>query len=394
MTPVVTLPGHDCQLLYFTSSSLTADDRVLVFLAEADGCPNLHAVSLEDGVGRRLTDNHDGVLRSYVYFAGRPYAGLGKASISLDSARGIVYYLHGREIRRVDLAGRVDVLAEYPEGHVTGYTHVSADGRLLCVPTIEARALDFDGLGTPGFPRNAIDARVQAENLTSFLRIYDTRTGDEVACEPVPRGWVTHVQFSPSDPRLILYNHEWPSDCGIRRIWLWDGATHRPLRSEGSGRSRMDWTCHEMWERDGSAIVYHGILADGTAYLGRRGLNATEPVEIALPRAWTRYGHFTVGAEPGVLVSDGYFRADDHDLAPACPWISRIDADWQRERLDWRPLCRADSSWDSQDSHPHPVFDHAGDAGDAGAHVYFTSDRDGRRAIYRTPAPASMASRP
>ena len=45
------------------------------------------------------------------------------------------------------------------------------------------------------------------------------------------------------------------------------------------GRSKDDWTCHEMWERDGRTIIYHGSYVDGRAYLGR--------VEIPLPATVT-----------------------------------------------------------------------------------------------------------
>jgi len=37
----------------------------------------------------RIT-NSDGFLKSYVYFDGTPYRGLGRASVSLDAARGVV----------------------------------------------------------------------------------------------------------------------------------------------------------------------------------------------------------------------------------------------------------------------------------------------------------------
>ena len=58
-------------------------------------------------------------------------------------------------------------------------------------------------------------------------------------------------------------------------------------------------------------------------------------------------------------------------------WICRLDVDWAAGEIAWTPLCRNGSSWDSQDSHPHPIFNHAADA------IYFTSDLDGKRAVYK-----------
>jgi oligogalacturonide lyase len=209
--------GHD-QLLYFTSSSLLADDRRLVVISERTGHPNLFLRDLASGVERQLTHNTNGALKSYVYFNGNPYRGFGKASVSLHAASGTVYYIQGREIRCVDADGRARTLAEYPAGQMTAFTHVSADGSRLCVPTVDARALDDERpLGMPR-PDYDIDERVRREHLNSWLRVYDTATGAELRCERVPEAWITHVQFSPRDREQILYNHEWPSDCGIRRI--------------------------------------------------------------------------------------------------------------------------------------------------------------------------------
>ena len=105
-------------------------------------------------------------------------------------------------------------------------------------------------------------------------------------------------------------------------------------------------------------------------------------VEIALPAAWKRYGHFTVG-RPGWLVTDGcYEQAGDPPGSGA--WISVLKVDWPAKHYDWWPLCRNGSSWRSQDEHPHPIFTHAADA------ICFTSDKTGKRAVYRVAVPANL----
>src|SRR5580698_10178825 len=90
--------GND-QLLYFTSTSLLADNRGLVFSSDRTGHPNLFFLDSKSGMDRQLTRNTEGHLKSYVYFDGHPYRGFGKASISLDPERGIAYYIQGRENR-------------------------------------------------------------------------------------------------------------------------------------------------------------------------------------------------------------------------------------------------------------------------------------------------------
>jgi hypothetical protein len=95
-----------------------------------------------------------------------------------------------------------------------------------------------------------------------------------------------------------------------------------------------------------------------------------------LPADYRRYGHFTVGT-PNVLVSDGYYEEPGDRETFGGDWISRIDVDWEGGTTRWTPLCRNSSSWNSQDSHPHPIYDHQMKYG------YFTSDTEGRRAVYR-----------
>lgn len=394
---LVTKNYFNNQLLYFTSSSLTQDDNYLIFLSERFGNPNIFVLDLKSGLERQLTNNKEGILKSYVYFDGTPYKGMSKASISIHQDSGKIYFIQGRKICVVDKLGEIKILTEYPKEQMTAFTHVSSDGKLLCVPTVDERALDGE-IQLNGKPEYDIDDRVRTEKLSSYLRIYDTETGKEVNCEKVIGAWITHVQFSPNDNSKVLYNYEWPSNCGVRRIWLWDGKQHVALRTTSETRSKDDWTCHEMWERDGSAIIYHGSYTNGPAYVGRVKPDGSNLTEIEFPKSWVRYGHFTEG-EPGMLVTDGYYddkiKNSDEDLKAKDPsidsglkkseisgeWISILKVDWEKQIINWVPLCRHGSSWESQDCHPHPIFNHAVDK------IYFTSNKNGVRSIYYVEVP-------
>jgi len=116
----------------------------------------------------------------------------------------------------------------------------------------------------------------------------------------------SHMFISPVDNRLILYNNEWPSDCGIRRVWLWEEKHTTECGMRAKGRSKDDWTCHEMWQRDGKVIIYHGSYKNGLYYIGRINPDGTGRVEIPFPQGWKRYGHFTEGAQ-NMIITDGYY---------------------------------------------------------------------------------------
>ena len=388
--------GYDTQLLYFTCSSLSSDDRRLYVMSDRDGHPNVYVRELATGMETRLTDNRGGTLKSYVYFDGSPGKGLGKASVCLDCAHDIIYYIQDNQICKVGMDGSIHVLSQVPDGRMTAFTHVSSDGRLLCVPMTDGRILDYDpgkeGYGLDRRPLYDIDGRVQEERLSSYLCVFDTATGSLLYEKEVPLCWITHVQFNPADPELIMFNHEWPSfDCGIRRIWLYDhrSDTIRRVRTEGADtsgdtsgyeRRAADWICHEMWTDDGGTIIYHGGYANGPALVGKFELASQRYWEIALPEDYNAYGHFTMDHWQA-LCCDGYFKLPDDiktvrenstDNGPDPhkkdgEYISRVVPLWDEGQLEWTPLCKHRSDWLGQDAHPHPIYSHDGNT------IYFNS---------------------
>ncbi len=388
------------QLLYFTCSSLSRDDRRIYLLSDRSGDPNVVVRDLLTGEERILTDNRNGTLKSYVYFDGTFNRGLGKASVCLDAERDVVYYIRDDCICRADLSGDIRILNKVPDGRMTAFTHVSSDGKRLCVPMTDGRCLDFDpeteGSGLDRRPVYDIDGRVQEENLSSYLCVYDTETGALLFEKPVPKCWITHVQFNPADPEIIMYNHEWSSfDCGIRRIWLYDHRNDEIIRVRTEGtdtlgdpggfpRKAADWVCHEMWSDDGKTIIYHGGYENGPAMVGKYDMESGRYWEIALPEDYNAYGHFLMD-HYGNLVCDGYFRypweirkvrenSTDNGPDPHkkdAEYICKVVPDWDGGTLEWIPLCKHESDWLGQDAHPHPIYSHSGDR------VFFNS-RSGR----------------
>ena len=136
--------SYDTQLLYFTCSSLSRDDKRIFLLSDRNGSPNVWVRELCTGEERMLTDNKKGILKSYVYFDGTFNEGLGKASVSLDCVNNVIFYIQDDKICKVDLEGNITVLNHVPDGRMTAFTHASADGKRLCVPMTDGRCLDFD----------------------------------------------------------------------------------------------------------------------------------------------------------------------------------------------------------------------------------------------------------
>jgi hypothetical protein len=164
-------------------------------------------------------------------------------------------------------------------------------------------------------------------------------------------------------------------------MWLWDGKTHVQLRTENEERSRKDWVCHEVWNKTGEDILYHGKFANQTCFVGNIHLATKEMIEISFPKEYQQYGHFTVSSS-GLLVSDGYYQNPfENESRGFGKYISIQKVNWKVKTIEWIPLCEHGSNWDSQDSHPHPIFNHKSDV------VFYTSNQEGKRAVYRINVP-------
>jgi hypothetical protein len=125
-------------------------------------------------------------------------------------------------------------------------------------------------------------------------------------------------------------------------------------------------------------MIYHGGLFEGNSIVGRMDENLKDRIEIELPEGWKRYGHFQLHPKrDDLLVSDGYFQTETDEPGKG-RWLSLQHVDWKKGKLSWTPICEHHSSWNDQDDHPHPIFDHLG------KYIYYTGGTpEGRRAVYR-----------
>jgi hypothetical protein len=370
-------------VLYFTSNSILADDRQMIFIRTIDDCNNIWSLNIETGEEKQITyftETSPHAL-SIHEFRQHDYPALNVGSVVLHNKTGRIYFIKDRKLWRFDLNGNGRVLTSLPVKTDIGNCHVNEAGTKFLTCTVDDRA--FDLLDATLSNHHDIDRYVQRRNLSSHILIYDTDTGALLTDEVVHSAWVTHVQFSPVDDNIILYNHEWAAfDQGIRRIWIFDGRQHIRMRTEEEGRSRNDGVCHEMWERRTGNLIYHGEYTNGTKFIGRitfRDAHAPADytiTEIPLPPECKKYGHFSV-SNTNILVSDGHYAVPEEKESWGGEWITLFKPDWEKKTLELEPLCRHLSSWRNQEAHPHPVFNHAANA------VFFTSDFEGKRAIYK-----------
>lgn len=358
---------HTNQHLYFTSPSVTADDRWLVFISNRSGDPNLHAIRRRDGSIRQLSHNKNGLLRSYVYPQGG-WRGLSKASPCLDPLRNRLYYIRDDLLCVVDLdntsLGEREI-GRMPTRWYGAFTHVSPDGRTVCAPCTDSLAF-IDPVETQWDQLRKVPKRIERERLTSRILLIDTTTGSTKLAAAVPF-WVTHVQFDPKGSGRILFNQEGFGEDGKHppqnRIWcLEPDGSYRPLSPEPTG----EWRAHENWAVDGKSVLYHGADGDGPFLAARTWEGAlVQKTYLAGIHFW----HATGTVDGRRLLVD---RPDG--------FISLVDPSAQESRIV--DICRHDSSLDNQDNHPHPITTPRGSS------LVFTSSRTGTAQIYEVSIPA------
>jgi oligogalacturonide lyase len=170
-----------------------------------------------------------------------------------------VYFLRDTRLCVADIdSGAVREIAPLPpRGSVST---INADETLAAGTYIEGEGQDYNPNRPPATqqldqPRNKgqmMEDRLAAR-LPMALYTVDLRNG---AVKVIHRAtdWLNHLEFSPTDPALLMFCHEGPWHK-IDRIWT--------IRTDGSARTQihkrtmeMEIWGHEFWSHDGKTIWY------------------------------------------------------------------------------------------------------------------------------------------
>lgn len=347
------------QHLYFTSPSVTADDRWLAIIGQAvTGGPDLYAIDRREKVMHRLTDNRHGVRKCYCYPYGGP-RGLAKPTPCLDAGRNRVYAVIDDQLWRIDLdTGERRMLVALPEGYYAAFMHVRPNGGEVAMPLTRSPAFEAPAR-TQGEQMSRLGEALDAGQVHCALWLVDAETGAVTVRLEVPF-WITHVQYDPTGSGWIMFNSEshWQRQKVVPRIWTVEPAGDpRPLFVQAEGE-----VCgHENWTADGT-IVYHGAV-------GQREYVAKRDRRGALIEERTTADFQVHHATPDPA-GTGYL-ADALD--GLIYHVTPVGADGCRAV----PLCRHDTEDKAeQDNHAHVIASPRGDG------AVFTAMRGGKRAVY------------
>ena len=230
----------------------------------------------------------------------------GRVNIIMTGPKtGHVYYARAGTIYATDLNNKAtrEVVKLPPRGSIAS---VNADETLL------AGIID-DGPPrppqTPNAPRGdnypgkgEMMERRLAERRPLQLITVDTRTG---AVKTLLRGtdWYNHIQFSPTDPALLMFCHEGPWHK-IDRTWT--------IRTDGTALTKihprtmlMEIQGHEFFSGDGK-MIWYDLQTPKSQVFWLSGYNVTtaERIWYQLERSeWSV--HFNVSPDGTLFAGDG-----------------------------------------------------------------------------------------
>ena len=283
---VLVSPQPYATLPYFTANAISSDQQSMVYVSAR----GLHLIDLKTFATSLIVSATESELQC----------------IEMGRKTNRLFYLSkGRSedfvsLRSIDLNTRiVTEHAILP----TGYRIESINSdETLAAGVREEPMLGRSPPITPSATKGEIlYARVNAE-IPMALFTVDLTNG---AVHDVHRSthWLSHPQFSPTDPHTLMYSHEGPWH-EVDRIWM--------IRTDGRGRklihertTPMEIAGHEFWSRDGRNIHYDWQRPKGQTFqLASYNITTGQRTSARLEREqWSI--HFNSSTNPLVFVGDG-----------------------------------------------------------------------------------------
>ena len=302
---------------YFTNPPFVprraSSSGLMVFHGSTDNGRQLFVVDLETLAVRQLTDRVGGINGEIV-----------------APDKGEAFYQSRDSVLSVDVrTGASRLVIVLPKEMRGSIATVNADASVIAGVTAGPEAAEIHRK----YPAKAdFFDRIFAAHVPHSLWTLDIKTG-AITMIHEENTWLGHVQFSPTDPELLMFCHEGPWHL-LDRIWTINTRTGtvkkihtRTVENEIAG--------HEFWSPDGRTIWYDLQIPRGvTFYL--RGVDVATGDARTYTVARDDWGiHFNTSPDQTLFASDG---GDSSQVArtKAGLWLNLLRADGQRllaERL-------------------------------------------------------------
>lgn len=361
----LTPPDVICHRNYFYQKCFLENGSKLIFGGEFDGHRNYYLLELATGLATQLTEGP----------GDNTFGGF------LSPDETYLYYVKAeRNLMRVHLASlQEETLYRVPDEWV-GYGTWVANSACNKLVGVEIHRDSWRPISDW-----TVFQEFYAEQPHCRVIRIDLNTGERDTLLEENQ-WLGHPIYRPFDDNTVAFCHEGPLDQVDARMWLMneDGSHIRKAKRPEAGESYT----HEFWVPDGSALMYVTYVKDSPVrYLSRvDGNTGADEKLLAMPPCShvmsNDSGTLVIGDGSGTPIdiadSSGYGDVND-------PYLWLFDLQKKRSHR----VVKHSSSWrvldgDRQVTHPHPSFTPDEKS------VLFSSDKDGKPALYLAEIPADV----
>ena len=362
----LTPPEVTCHRNYFYQKCFTNDGNKLLFAGEFDGNWNYYLLDIAAGEALQLTEGS----------GDNTFGGF----LSPDD-KSLYYVKNERTLLEVNLETLVEREVYRVPADWVGYGTWVANSDCTKLVGIEISKDDWVPLNDwkifHDFFHKGPNCRL--------LRV-DLQTGESAVIHQ-EKNWLGHPIYRPFDDNTVAFCHEGPHDLVDARMWMVneDGSNVRKVKEHAEGES----CTHEFWVPNGSSLMYVSYLKGQQgrtiySYNPETGANAEVMQMPACSHLMSNFdGTLLVGDGSGtpVDVKDTSGYTIDND-----PYLYAFDV----VKKAYFRVARHDTSWATfansrQVTHPHPSFTPDDSA------ILFSSDKDGKPALYIAKIPANPA---
>ena len=355
-------PGTDAAHPYFTQNQMSADGRHLLLSVRDGQSWRPYLLSLETGELEPLAGPDE----------------INALSSCLDARTLAAYFFHDGTLLRGAPGKPAEELWRCPDGYHPGAIGISSCGRYVVFSYIET-------IGASTLTKRIYSD--QRERMfqcpRSVVMRYDTQ---EMAAEALhgEMAWISHVIINPLNPDQVVFCHEGPW-LHVQRLWAVSTPSCRaePLLVTRQGHEMEG---HEYFTAKGRVMVQYARV--DPPYTGRRtAYNIEVWPDGSDERRYRLPGkcppHMQTSPSGDLHVADDCYTCDSRQPADPGAWMALVRH--VEDRAELAPLCRHNTHWETQESHPHPIFVPDGKS------VIFNANDGTGAAVYRAFIPQRIA---
>ena len=281
--------------LYFNYNAFTTDGRWMAYTAP-DGVRVLDLANFES----RIVKANDGRKKARLVAVGRKRSTVYVSIQSEENAELLLAIdipsaelIHQTRLQpgmKIDSINSDETLAagtfeRRPSAPDNGKIEVMYPGTTIQAPS---KGQMMEKRLAARIPLSLFTVDLRTDSVTEIFRSQD---------------WLNHLQFSPTDPKLLMYCHEGPWQK-VDRIWTIrvDGGKPKLMHQR---TMLMEIVGHEFWSNDGKTIWYDWQFPKGkTFFLAGVGIDSGRRTAFPIERDdWAI--HFNVSNDGKVFVGDG-----------------------------------------------------------------------------------------